>query len=224
MSKTDEQAARSMFHCARWGALSCILHLFLDTATSMEPIKILEGVLTVLFETANDLVQVTPVDALLPLFDCVIVGANSWLATSDTGSTMYSDNLGKIIASLFDVMADVSNSETSTYMLNAICGLIFQPRLLIDKAERLERDDQYAAPIRAAFHRLVEMAGMNRSFISKYVLCQMCGAWLGFETTDGVSNAGVGAIPYCQDLIKLLVQKGVGGSAWQITTWQITIG
>jgi hypothetical protein len=87
------------------------------------------------------------VDALLPLFDCVIVGANSWLATSYTGSTMYSDNLGKIIASLFDVMADVSNSEISTYMLNAICGLIFRPRLLIDKAERLERDDQYAAPI-----------------------------------------------------------------------------
>jgi hypothetical protein len=66
---------------------------------------------------------------------------------------------------------------------------------------------------------------MNRSFISKAVLCQMCGAWLGFETTDGVpNNAGVGANPYRQDLIKLLVQKGVGGSTRQITTWQITIG
>lgn len=209
MSKTDEQAARSMFHCARWGALSCILPSFLDTATSTEPIEILEELLTVLFEKANDLVQATPVDALLPLFDCVIVGANSWLATGDIGSTMYSDNLGKIIASLFDIMADVSNSETSTYMLNAICGLIFRPRLLIDEAERLEHDNQYAAPIRAAFHRLVEMAGTNRSFISKAVLCRMCGAWLGFETTNGLSNAGVGAIPYRQDLIKLLVQKGV---------------
>ena len=208
VSKSDEQTARSIFHFARWGALSCILPPFLNASkdSSSEHDEKLAELLDKLFRTANDLVQATPVDALLPLFVCVVSGANTWLSANNSGLNFYAENLGKIISSLFDVMADISNSETSTYMLNSLCGLIFRPSLLIDEAERLEHDDEYVAPIRNAFHRLLEMAGTLRSYISKAVLCRTCGAWLGFET-QGICNAGVGAIPYRQDLVRLLVQK-----------------
>ena len=202
MSKSDEQTARSMFHYSRWGALYCILPPFLANCALMEGRETLD-LLDELFKVANNLVQATPVDALLPLFDCVSVAANVLFTTN---SWSYSDNLERIISSLFDILSDASNSETSTYMLNSICELIFRPQLLIDEAKRLDRDCQYAAPIRAAFRRLMKMAGTLRSNISKAVLCRVCGAWLGFETLEE-SNTGVGAIPYREDLVQLLVQK-----------------
>ena len=208
LSKSEEQTARSIFHYARWGALSCILPplLEINKDCSSENHEKLTDLLNELFRTANDLVQATPVDALLPLFVCVVSGANTWFSTSKSNLNCYAENLAKIISSLFDIMEDISNSETSTYMLNELCGLIFRPSLLIDEAEKLEHDEEYIAPIRNAFHRLLKMAGTLRSYISKAVLCRTCGAWLGFET-QSKCNAGVGAIPYRQDLIQLLVQK-----------------
>jgi hypothetical protein len=52
-------------------------------------------------------------------------------------------------------------------MLDEVCALLFQPNLLIDEFERLQRDgDKSQTPIRDAFRHLMEMAGKKRRWNS----------------------------------------------------------
>ena len=202
VSKTDEQTARSVYHYARWGALSCMLPSIVEDSTYAAPA--LNDFLHDLFARANDLVEATPADALLPLFDTVTLAAKKWLA-SESGSDVYASNLTKIIKSLFAVMADASISETATYMLNEVCALLFRPVLLLDEYQRLEDNVDYDAPLRSSFRSLIHMAQTVRPYISKATLCRICAGWLG--NGDEPSTAGLSAIPYCQDIVQLLVHK-----------------
>jgi hypothetical protein len=94
-------------------------------------------------------------------------------------------------------------------MLDEVCALLFQPNLLIDEFERLQRDgDEAQAPIRDAFRHLMEMAGKTRPHISKAVLCRISVAWLGNHSKKSAQmGAGLGAIPYRKDIANLLIHK-----------------
>jgi len=199
LSKAERQAFRSVFHYARWGTVSFLLPKLLEKADFGDSTM---SLMNEVFETANDVVEATPIDAMLPLFESVKITASSWLV-SRTNSNTYGRQLSKIIQALLSMENEVSNSMTKSYMLNQTCALIFQPHLVLDEWMRLEDDPDYDAPIKLAFRTLMKKAGTARPFISRATLCHICAAWLGFSPQE----AGQGAIPYRTAIAKLLVHK-----------------
>jgi hypothetical protein len=159
-----------------------------------------------LFIRAQDLVEATPIDALVPLFDSVRLSAASWSELNDGDSDSYASRLEMVIKILFAAMEDISTSSQATYMLNGLCSLLFRPLLLYGEHQRLSKDASYSAPIRKAFLRLMEIAGTFRSHILKAAVCHICAGWLG----DGEGNpSGISAIPYMELITKLLIYKEV---------------
>jgi hypothetical protein len=199
MSKPNEQTARSIFHFARWGCLSIMLPALLKRSDAAEVKSLLESV----FARALELVEATPLDALLPLFDSVRTAGSSWLSITGDGDC-YASHLGNIINAMFAAMSDTSASADASYMLNEICGLIFRPAVLFDEYQRLQENPDYEAPIRESFLKLIKMAGTVRSYILRAVLCHICAGWLG---SDGEISPGLSAIPYVKEFVKLLVHK-----------------
>lgn len=197
--KQEEQTARSVFHYARWGCLSAMLPKLVERETGGNLLTLLEQV----FSRALDLAEATPMDALLPLFESVRTAAASWMDLNDDPAS-YPIHLEKIIAAMFAAMSDMSTSSTATYMLNGICALIFRPAVLFDEYERLQSNPDYQAPVRAAFRKLMKIAGCLRSHFLKAALCNICAGWLG---ADGDNHPGLGAIPYKTEVVKLLVHK-----------------
>ena len=213
---SNEQTSRSVFQYAKWGALSCLLSSLLDQRDLPDSSeRELEAFLNELFLVAEESLYATPVDALLPLFNCVTRATRSWLSIINkklTGSpNPFAEKLSKIIAALLAIMVD-SSSRNFMFMLNEICFLLFRSNLLVDEYERLllEGDDA-DAPIRDAFRHLMEMAGKQRPHISKAVLCRISVAWLGNQSAeDGQlepASAGLGSIPYRTDIVDLLIHK-----------------
>jgi hypothetical protein len=200
--KLEEQTARSIFHYSRWGCLSLLLAKLLENGPNRENLPLLEN----LFLRARDLVEATPIDAIVPLFDSVRVSAASWSELNDDKSDSYSSHLETVIGILLAAMEDTSTSAHTTYMLNGLCSLLFRPHLLYEEYQRLEENSDYSAPIRNAFLRLMEIAGTFRSHILKAAVCHICAGWLG----DGKDMpSGISAIPYMELITKLLVHKEV---------------
>jgi hypothetical protein len=209
MSKQEKQTARSVFHYARWGCLSLLLPTISETTKD----QVLLGLFEDMFTKALDLVEATPVDALLPLFDTVKVAAESWLALKGDEAS-YPNHLGNMIDAMFRAMSDISTSSTLTYMLNELCSLIFRSKLLYEEYQRLQVHPESQTPIRKAFLKLLAMAGNSRSYILKTTLCHICAGWLGshkdeHEKVGDKIAPGLGAIPYRNEVIKILVHKEI---------------
>ena len=206
------QTARSVFQYAKWGALSFLLQKLLEGASDNEMDAGRRTLLTNLFDVAEDSVYSTPADALMPLFDCCIVGARSFLSGDNGGSSdtdgLYTKNLAKIVDSLFALKSEVPTGRPSIYMLNQICSLLFRPDLLMDEYNRMLVDgDDVSMPIRDAFRHLMEMAGTERPHISRIALSHISVAWRG--NPNEANTVGLGAIPYRTDICDLLLRKEV---------------
>ncbi|KAI2511043.1 hypothetical protein MHU86_3355 [Fragilaria crotonensis] len=174
MMKQEEQTARSVFHYARWGCLSALLPKLVENEARDDIAPLLEQV----FSRALELAEATPMDALLPLFESVRTAAASWMELKGEKAS-YPSHLENIITVMFAAMSDMSTSSTATFMLNGICALIFRPAILLDEYQRLQVDPDYQAPVRAAFRKLMKIAGCLRSHFLKAALCHICAGWLG---------------------------------------------
>ncbi len=205
------QTARSVFQYAKWGALSFLLQKLLEGVSGNEMDGDRRTLLTNLFDVAEDSVYSTPADALMPLFDCCVVGARSFLAgdkheSSDTDG-LYTKNLAKIVDSLFALKSEVTSGRPSIYMLDQICSLLFRSDLLMNEYNRwLVEGDDVSMPIRDAFRRLMEMS-VERPHISRIALSYISVAWRG--KSNEASTVGLGAIPYRTDICDLLLRKEV---------------
>jgi hypothetical protein len=85
-------------------------------------------------------------------------------------------------------------------MIDQLCALIFQPKLMMDEYKRFQEPDS-STPIRDAFRRIAKMSGTERPHISRIVVSRICACWL--KTND----IGLTAIPYRDDIVQLLVHK-----------------
>lgn len=204
ISAREKKVARSVFHYARWGCLSIILPKFMASVQSSKVSEI-SDFLEQVPSRALDLIEATPIDALLPLFDCVKGVANSWLPICGD-SSLYPSYLSMTINALFSAMSDVSASRTFTHMLNEICSLIFRPELLLDEYQRLQLDSNYQAPIREAFLKLMKMSSKTRSYVLRAAVCHICAGWLDPGSGDD-AIPGIGAIPYVNEIAELLIYK-----------------
>ena len=211
VSRSWVQMARSILHYARWAAISCVLPMLLPSLENASDAKRSEasGLLEDLLCDAFDAVEATPVDALLPLFNCILLAGKHWISTAATETIpeerFYIKNLRKIVNALLAIMKDSSNSQESMYMLNEICGLIFQPKLLCEEYNRLERDPDCFTPVRDAFRGLI-IAGARKPHITQSVLCRITVGWLG-DGQEETRQLGLNAIPYRDDIVKLLLHK-----------------
>mmetsp|Transcript_118603 Transcript_118603/g.242406 ORF Transcript_118603/g.242406 Transcript_118603/m.242406 type:complete len:653 (+) Transcript_118603:1-1959(+) len=90
-------------------------------------------------------------------------------------------------------------------MLNEFCALIFQPKLLREEYDRIQRNPSHCrTPIRDGFRHLIKMAGRYRPQIIRAVLCRITVGWLGEQGSD---CRGINAIPYRDDIVRLLLHK-----------------
>jgi hypothetical protein len=212
VSRAWEQAARSVLQYAKWAAISWVLPLFLKTLETASESKCQEAQQFIqdLFTDAFDAVQSTPADALLPLFNCILSAGKWWALTvkldNEKSENFYVENLQKIITALLAVMEDSNQSQENMYMLNGICALMFQPKVLAEEYNRLENNPDCETPIRDAFRKLIGMAGTQRPHITRSVLCRITVAWLGGDESEK-SSLGLNAIPYRDDIVKLLLHK-----------------
>jgi hypothetical protein len=203
----DGQSSRSVFQYAKWGALSILLPRLFDSfqADTGE----VQSFLNKVFDETSDAVEATPVSALVPLFRCVVVAASGRFSVeADTGVVIDKENLihlEKIIGALFRLMDDCKNSADAMFMLDEISALLFQPHLLLDENTRILQDADCQLPLRDAFRELMKIAGRCRPHVSRAVLCRIASGWLGSE-----GDAGIAAIPYRDDLARLLLYKEDG--------------
>lgn len=199
-SRDDKQACRSLFHYARWGALSCFFSTLATTSTNDDEIFVVSDKL---FAVAADEIEATPADALTPLFDCVVT-AGKFRLTSGKGGEQHVAFFNSVVNTLLKLMAECKTAKESLHMLDGICRLIFRSDLMLDEYNRLTKNPNAVAPIRSAFRELIEMAGTKRPFISRTVLAYAVVGWL---RTDNAEQQGRAAVPYLDDVEKLLFQK-----------------
>jgi hypothetical protein len=210
----NQQPIRSVFQLSKWGSLSLLLpRLFADSSliAASASCKLLDGLVTLLFEEAINSVEATPSTALVPLFNCVILTAKHFFLKKDSTMTICNSDapyLERVINAMFGLVEDCRNSSDAMAMLDEICTLIFHPDLLNDEYERLERDQDCLTPIRDAFRRTIKMAGSQRPHIGRIVLSRICSGWLGHCNADiDPSIIGLSAIPYLKDISNLILHK-----------------
>eukprot|EP00980_Cylindrotheca_fusiformis_P020951 scaffold7970_cov118-Cylindrotheca_fusiformis.AAC.7 len=202
--------ARAVMQYAKWGAISCVLPILISTfeETSTTGYEEEKALFQDLLAAGFKAIESTPTYACLPLFNCILFTAKQWVTTNPLrdgdSEEFYIEQLKNIINALFALMKKSHTSQETMDMLNDICALIFQPKLLAEESNRLERHSSCATPIRDAFRKLVTMAGHQRSHILKATLCRITMAWLA---GDSQSSAGINAIPYRDDIVKLLLHK-----------------
>jgi len=207
--------ALSVYPSVRWGCLAILLPQILleedeNDITTLEKRDLL---VEEVFATAYNMVGITPVDALLSLFDTVKLASMTWLSSflgTGTGLSTASDpeiilHLNRIIDTVFSVLTDMDMSNSYTYILNETCALLFQPILLYDEYQRLKADQEYEAPIRCAFEKFVALSGTSRPHIMHAALRHIGVGWLGDKAAK--VPAGFGAIPYLNSIAKFLVHK-----------------
>ncbi len=199
-SRDDKQACRSLFHFARWGALSCLFSMLAPAARKDDEIRVVSDKL---FSVAAEDIEATPAEAITLLFDCVIT-AGKYLVTIGTGGEQHVVCLSSVIKTLLKVMAECKTAKESLHMLDGICRLVFRSDLMLDEYTRLLDNKNTVTPIRSTFRKLIEMAGTKKSFISRTVLAYAVVGWL---RTESAKQQGLAAIPYLDDLEKLLLQK-----------------
>jgi hypothetical protein len=212
-SSTWGHMAHSVLFYAKWASISKILPLLgNEMANELESYRnevhdFIEWILAEAFDAVSAAVQ----DAVVPVFNCVLEASRLWFDTRDgrdNAATFYLDTLEKIVQSLIGLMQDASFSYDGVYMLNQLCSLIFQPRLMRDEYERFRNDCCTRTPIRDGFRALIKVAGVERDHIGRAVLCMATVGWLGTDDLDKRS-IGLNAIPYRDDLVELLIHKGV---------------
>jgi hypothetical protein len=204
--------ARAVMQYAKWAAISCILPLITSTFEGESESRYTEAeqFFQELLAAAFGAIETTATYACLPLFNCILLTAKQWVRTSrigeEEGDQFYAESLKNIINGLLAVMKKSHTSQETMDMLNEICALVFQPKLLAEEFSRLERNSSCATPVRDAFRRLVDMAGSIRPHILKAALCRITVAWLG-EDESSKSSLGRNAIPYRDDIVRLLLHK-----------------
>eukprot|EP00978_Attheya_sp_CCMP212_P006498 scaffold14942_cov47-Attheya_sp.AAC.1 len=219
MMKDNEQAARSIFQYAKWGALSHLVPMAMsqsgaDKGYTKQHHELLDKV----FERAIDAVHATPTNALLGLFNCAVGAAGHWVdAMQNENDASYVKRMNKLISALFSIMEDTIHGATKMTMLNDICALLFQPRLLAKEYAYWKEDNEADTPVRDAFQALIKMAGVKRPHISRCVVSRICPSWLDSSQQESsqskngntavTTNCGLTAIPYRDDIVKLLIYK-----------------
>ncbi|GKY96607.1 hypothetical protein MPSEU_000620300 [Mayamaea pseudoterrestris] len=196
LSAVEEQASRSIFQAAKWGSLSILLKRLLMSSEHDTAKQTMQRIL----EKVNDSIHLVSLNAIQSLFTCVILAAEYTL----TNSTK-TDSLDNVIRTLTSLMDETKTSSESSEMLDAICGLVFRPELVMIESKRLLEDPDCLAPIRDAFRDFIKQAGSQRTYIAAAVLCRIIHGWLG--PNDKPSQTGIAAIPYRDDIASLLVFK-----------------
>ncbi len=199
------KAMKSIFQHAKWGSLSLLLPVVFEKKTSS--VSFYNKVI----DTALDSVNATPAKGLLSLFGCTVTAAKRSFQNSDEKENVrkYTKNMTKVIDALFTIMEDTAHSATRAYMLQSTCSLLFSPQRLTEeyKIFQICIDEgvllgDIILPIRSAFRKLINIAGTYKPYISKYALSYISAAWL-----DNGSGIGLSAIPYREDIAKLLIHK-----------------
>jgi hypothetical protein len=192
------QALRSIHQFSKWGALSFILSNVRSDLGSGKDIPDIQPFLDEFFQHAITSVESTPSTALVPLFKSVVTAANIILLSCKTHDCT---QLAKVIRSLFDLVDACDNNVDAVCMTYQLCNLIFQPTLMIEEYRRSQAEPDADIPIRDAFRRIVKSCGTQRPHISRIVISRICASWL--QTKE----IGISAIPYRDDIVKLLVHK-----------------
>jgi len=206
------KAMRSIFQHAKWGSLSLLVpqSYVQSTAEKDTIIRFHNSVI----DTTLDAVNATPTKGLISLFECALSSAKNSFDlynrnNEKEGIKEYTRNLRKIIDTLFVIMNDTAHNPTRAYMLQCTCSLIFCSQRLAEEYDILHdcikegvHPTKIDLPIRDAFRKLINMAGSIKPYISKYALSYISAAWLGNS-----DNVGLVAIPYRQDIAKLLIHK-----------------
>lgn len=208
-SGSHVQPARSVFQYAKWGSLSIILPSLFDN-----PPESTDNLVTyqlAVFEKILDELESTPHEALMPLFKVLLITVKSRFSSLSMDCNPHADvdnlrHLDRISKTLISMMIDSKTSSENSYMLDEICKFLFSVDFLMDEADRLRKDSAAFDPIRSAFRRLINIAGTARTHIARSVLCRICASWLGPEKGNS-KDAGIAAIPYMEDISKLLVHK-----------------
>lgn len=91
-------------------------------------------------------------------------------------------------------------------MLNTMCSLIFNPKLLELEYERQVAGQPKKTPIFSAFERLMKLAGATKPHISTVAVSKISAAW-AFQEDSCTSDMGLCAIPYRTHIANLLIHK-----------------
>jgi hypothetical protein len=116
-----------------------------------------------------------------------------------------SSHLERLIRSIVRVMKECKGSGNVAHMLDQAASLLFRPELLTEEAERFLSDPNSKMPLLEAFREFVKLAGTKRHHILEAVLCRISIGWLGPSTQR--DNMGVAAIPYLEEIARLLIYK-----------------
>jgi hypothetical protein len=222
VDQTWEPTARAVLQYAKWGAISCLVPLLLDSVprdSADSRRQKVQSFLHDLLVSAFDAVKDTSETALFPLFTCVLFAGKQWAGVAVDGSRMgeerseqaYTENLQKMISALFKLMEGRHTSSNKTYMLNEFCSLTFNQKLLTDEYVRLNRNPKCQTPIRDAFRKLIEMAGPRRPHVTKSVLYRLTAGWLAIETDAAARHSPLG-------LVSLLLVETVSFSLMDLQT------
>lgn len=209
------KATRSLFLSSKWAAISRVLTLWFTSSDQSHsvPTEEARNMINKVLQEGLNAVRLCPVSALVPLFDCIVTASRQWIchAGMDTSEAerLYLDRLQEIIGALLHLMKENSISAQSAYMLNEICALIFQPKLLQAEYEHLQANPACRTPIRDAFRRLMELAGTVRPHVSRAVLCRIIVAWAAADSSNNEPSKGLNAIPYRDDIVNLLLLKEI---------------
>ena len=203
IKKDAKQACRSIFQYAKWGSLSLLVPMIMeeDGGHTSE----VEGLYQAILDCALSSVDATPVIALPPLFECAL-GCGKHIVKFEGQPSLLS-SLQTIIDTLFAVLKETSLSAEWSYMLDAICTLIFNPKLLLEEYQSSYANNNHGPmPIQKAFEKLLKIGGTSKPHIIKNVVSRISVAWLGPQGQPE-GDVGLCAIPYRERLVDLLIYK-----------------
>jgi hypothetical protein len=208
-SVTTIQPARSVFQFAKWGTLSLLLSQLFSASEMSEE---LQQLINEIYSEALDAVEHTPPDAMIPLFDCLVeVTGKQFSSIKDLDSKLSRIDLEQfkaVVDAMCRLIVDCASTKDSLKMLDKLCSLLFQSRLMLSEAERLLDNPEDLAPIRGAFRLLIDYAGKQRPHITRAVLSRIVPGWLGcWQSNCPNELLGLAAIPYRADIVNLLLHK-----------------
>ena len=203
IKKDAKQACRSIFQYAKWGSLSLLVPMIMGEGEGHT--SVVEDLYRGILDCALSSVDATPVIALPPLFECAL-GCGKHIVKFDGQPSLLS-SLQTIIDTLFAVLKETSLSAEWSYMLNEICMLIFNPKLLLEEYQSSHANNSHGPmPIKAAFEKLLKIGGTSKPHIIKNVVSRISVAWLGPQGQPE-GDVGLCAIPYRERLVDLLIYK-----------------
>jgi tRNA G18 (ribose-2'-O)-methylase SpoU len=205
-------AMKSIFQQCKWGIAFHLVPFAYELTKGREELQY--QLHQLIMNAACTTGQEAPGLALSALFDTAILSSKRSFEVmkshKDYDTNMYSKNLSKIIESLFSILDGTDHSPTRNYMLSVVCSLIFRSDMMLEEYRHLKYlqnqntlyDTNEEAPILSAFRRLIQEANTRKPHISKYALSYISVGWLSED-----NNCGKAAIPYRDDILKLLIHK-----------------